>query len=212
MRPFSLPSEVEMAEQGSVSCWITQLQDGDGQAAQALWERYYPRLVALARKKLIDVPRRVADEEDVVQSALNSFYQRAQQGQFPDLSERDELWSLLVTITARKAINQRKHQGRAKRGGNRVMDEAAFGGADAADPAMANVVGSEPTPEFAADVAEQLDRFMADLEDPTHCVIALWKLEGRTNPEIARHLDCSLSAVERKLRLIRRRMSRWAED
>jgi RNA polymerase sigma factor (sigma-70 family) len=200
-----------MDEQGSVSCWITQLQDGDGQAAQALWERYYPRLVALARKKLIDVPRRVADEEDVVQSALNSFYQRAQQGQFPDLSERDELWSLLVTITARKAINQRKHHGRAKRGGNRVMDEAALGGADAADPAMANVVGSEPTPEFAADVAEQLDQFMADLEDPTHCVIALWKLEGRTNPEIARHLDCSLSAVERKLRLIRRRMSRWAE-
>jgi DNA-directed RNA polymerase specialized sigma24 family protein len=64
-------------------------------------------------------------------------------------------------------------------------------------------VGAEPTPEFAAQVTEELDRVMEALPEPTHRVITLWKLEGRTNPEIARHLDCSLSAVERKLRLVR---------
>jgi DNA-directed RNA polymerase specialized sigma24 family protein len=55
-------------------------------------------------------------------------------------------------------------------------------------------------------MVEQIERVMELLEDPTHRVIALWKLEGRTNPEIASHLDCSLSAVERKLRLIRHRV------
>jgi DNA-directed RNA polymerase specialized sigma24 family protein len=96
-------------------------------------------------------------------------------------------------------------QGRAKRGGNRVPAESAQKRFDN-ELALAEIIGREPTPEFAAQMVEQLDRVMELLEDPTHRVVALWKLEGRTNPEIARHLDCSLSAVERKLRLIRRRL------
>jgi hypothetical protein len=33
--------------------------DGDPSAAQQLWQRYFQRLVGLARQKLRDVPRRV---------------------------------------------------------------------------------------------------------------------------------------------------------
>ncbi len=50
----------------SVSQWIDGLKAGDAAAAAKLWRRYYRRLVGLARKKLGDRPRRVADEEDVV--------------------------------------------------------------------------------------------------------------------------------------------------
>jgi RNA polymerase sigma factor (sigma-70 family) len=195
-----------MSESGSISVWIQQLKAGNADAAQPLWERYYYRLIALARGKLGDVPRRASDEEDVVQSAFNSFFQRASQGQFPKLTDRDDLWQLLVVITARKAINQRAHQRRAKRGGGRVRDQAALDGGDGQDNGIAEVVGAEPTPEFAAQVAEEFERVMDALPDPSHRVITLWKLEGRTNPEIARHLDCSLSAVERKLRLIREQL------
>jgi RNA polymerase sigma factor (sigma-70 family) len=192
-----------MTDSGSVSLWIQQLKAGDANAAQPLWERYYHRLVGLARKKLADMPRRAIDEEDVVQSAFNSLFHRAREGHFPQLSDRDDLWRLMVVITARKAINQRNHERRAKRGSGKVHDQAAINHDDSPfDDCFAQIVGNEPTPEFAAQVAEQLEMIMEKLSDPTHRVVILWKLEGRTNPEIARHLDSSLSAVERKLRLI----------
>jgi RNA polymerase sigma factor (sigma-70 family) len=207
-RFFSTAGVNAMSDSGSISLWLAQLKEGDGDAAQRVWERYYHRLVGLARKKLGDMPRRANDEEDVVQSALNSFFVRARNGNFPQLKDRDDLWSLLVVITARKALNQRMHQRRAKRGGGLVRGESILDGPEPSDAGIAQIVGDEPTPEFAAQVTEQLNQLMDDLDDPTHRVIALWKLEGRTNPEIARHLDCSLSAVERKLRLIRQRLSR----
>ena len=37
------------------------------------------------------------------------------------------------------------------------------------------------------------------LTDPGLRQIALWKLEGYTNPEIAERLECTLRTVERKL-------------
>ena len=62
-----------MSSRGSVTHWINLLKAGEHAAAQPLWERYFPRLVMLARRKLQDGPRRAADEEDVALSAFNSF-------------------------------------------------------------------------------------------------------------------------------------------
>ncbi len=62
-----------MESDESVSQWLGQLQAGDPTAAQKLWERYFRRLVGLARKKLRAAPRRAADEEDVALSAFTGF-------------------------------------------------------------------------------------------------------------------------------------------
>ncbi len=193
---------------GSVSLWINQLKHGDQDAAQRLWERYYHRLIGLARKKLGESPRGVKDEDDVVQSAFKSFCLRAKGGQFPDLRDRDNLWPLLVLITARKAANQRKHERRAKRGGGRVSNQPAFDASDSNDLGFTEAIGAEPSPDDATIFLTELERFMDSLDEPSHRLILLWKLEERTNPEIARHLDCSLTSVERKLRLIRNRLGR----
>jgi RNA polymerase sigma factor (sigma-70 family) len=197
-----------MSDHGSISLWIEGLKAGDQQAAQRIWERYYHRLVGLARKKLGDSPRGAKDEDDVVQSAFKSFCLRAQAGQFPDLRDRDNLWPLLVLITARKASNQRVHERRAKRGGGRVTNRPQSDDSGSDYARFANVVANEPSPDEAAIFLTELDRVMDSLDDPSHRLILLWKLEARTNPEIARHLDCSLSAVERKLRLIRNRLNK----
>ena len=103
-----------MPEPGSITCWISEIREGGSRAAMELWNRYYHRLVGLARKKLRDTPRRAADEEDVVLSAFDSFYRRAEQGQFPKLEDRDDLWQVLVMITARKAIDHLRHEHRLK--------------------------------------------------------------------------------------------------
>src|SRR5207237_2887133 len=107
-----------MSRQGSVSVWLDQLQGGDSAAAQQLWQRYFPRLVRLARRKLQDFPRPAADEEDVALSAFDTFCRNAERGQFPQLLDRDSLWALLVVITSRKASHLLRDQCRQKRGGD----------------------------------------------------------------------------------------------
>src|SRR5207253_6336257 len=84
---------------------------------QRLWERYFRRLVGLARRKLQDTPRGAADEEDVALSAFDCFCRGAARGLFPQLADRDNLWRLLVTLTARKALQLTRRQPRPKRGG-----------------------------------------------------------------------------------------------
>ena len=94
-----------MSSEGSVTGWIDRLKGGDPAAAQRLWQSYFRRLVGLARHKLQGAPRRAADEEDVALSAFDSFCRGAEQGRFPQLHDRDNLWRLLVCITDRKLKN-----------------------------------------------------------------------------------------------------------
>ena len=191
-------------QRGSITQWIDQVQGGDSLAANELWNHYYQRLVGLARKKLLDSPRRVADEDDVVVDAFNSFYKGVQAGRFPRLEDRDDLWQILVMLTARKAINQMKHGARQKRGGGQVRGESIFVGSNPDERAgIDQIVGSEPTPEFAEDVARHCSHLLDQLDDESLRQVALSKMEGFTNREIAEQLDVKERTIERKLRLIR---------
>jgi RNA polymerase sigma factor (sigma-70 family) len=192
-------------EVGSVSMCLKQFKEGDSTAAQNLWERYYHRLIGLARKKLGDTSRRAMDEHDVVQNAFASFCRRAQAGDFPGLQDRQGLWALLAVITARTAANQRLHETRIKRGSGRQPQNAPVD-PDASDWQLMQLISEGPSAEDAYLFVVQLERFMDSLADPDHRLILLWKLEERTNEEIAGYLDCSVSSVERKLRSIRRQL------
>ena len=112
----------------SVTRWISALKQGDQAAASGLWESYFRRLVGLARARLRDVPRLIADEEDVALSAFDSFCRRAQAGQFRRLNDRDDLWQILALITVRKAIDLRNYEGRQSRGMGRVRSLADLTG------------------------------------------------------------------------------------
>lgn len=189
-----------------VSQWINQLQAGDQAAAQPLWEHYCERLVAVARAKLRSAPRRAADEEDVMVSAFASFCRGVEQGKFPQLEDRDNLWRILVVITARKAFHWMRDETRQKRGGGAVLGESAIApghGSTLLEPGMARILSEEPPPDFAAQVAEEGERMLAELNDQELEQIALWKMEGYNNEEIADRLNCVTRTVERRLRLIR---------
>ena len=215
-----LPAVVELTvstdDEGSVTRWIGDLKAGDREALDRLWPRYFEKLVRLARRRL-DAARAGAaceDEEDAALSAMNSLWDRASGGKLPDLKGRDELWRLMVVITARKALRQRERQGRQKRGGGRLVGEAALalageGEAEGAGGAFAQVVSREPTPEFVAMVAEESRRRLEALGDDTLRNVALWRMEGYSNEEIAGRLGCVPRTVERKLEVIRRV---WQEE
>jgi DNA-directed RNA polymerase specialized sigma24 family protein len=191
-----------------VSHWIERLKAGDSAAAQALWQVYFRRLVGLARARLQGLPRRAAaDEEDVALSAFQSFWDGAVRGRFPQLADRDDLWKLLVTLTARKALHLVRDQNRQKRGGGAVLGESALDALD--EPGIEQVVGREPSPEFAAQVADECRRLLDALGDAELRAIAVWRMEGDTVEQIAGRLKRAPRTVERKLELIRRL---WAEE
>jgi RNA polymerase sigma factor (sigma-70 family) len=190
--------------EGSITRWVSALKAGDLAAAQPIWERYHRQLVTLARKRLHSGRRREADEEDVVQSAFHSFFEGIAHGRFPQLNDRDNLWRLLVVITARKAVDQVVYENRQRRGGGTLQGESRISpGASEREAALEQVVGEEPTPEFAAQVAEEYQRLLELLADDTLRRVAIWKMEGFTNDEIAGRLECSRRSVARKLETIR---------
>ena len=171
-----------MPDDASVSGWLDGLRAGDEADIQRLWDRYFQQLVRLAGKKLPGHARREFDEEDVALSAFHSFCDRVGRGQFPQLADRDDLWRLLVTITARKAVSSVRHQTAQKRGGGRVLGESAFletGDDEAASDGLAGFLSREPTPELAAQFAEDYDRLFDRLQNPSLKTIALRRLEGQ---------------------------------
>jgi DNA-directed RNA polymerase specialized sigma24 family protein len=191
-----------MTSGGSITHWIGQLKAGSPAAAQPLWEGYFRKMVELARQKLQGMPRRAADEEDVALSAFDSFCRGAGAGRFPQLSDRNSLWPLLVAITAHKAVDLLRHERRLKRGGPTAA-------APATPVELEEVIGREPTPAFALEVAEECRRLLDRLGDEVLRSVALWKMEGYTVEEIAARLGCVPRTVERKLRVIR---ELWGEE
>jgi DNA-directed RNA polymerase specialized sigma24 family protein len=194
-----------------VTQWINKLGRGDPRAAQILWEKYFDRLVNFARRKMEGIPRRASDEEDVALSAMHSFCQGMAKHRFDQVNDREDLWKLLITITARKACAQRRRQFTEKRGGGQVRGESVFLRADPGegrDEGIGAVLGEEPTPELACMVAEDCRRMLDGLEDETLRQVALLTLEGYNIQEIAEELGCVRRTVDRKLERIREKWSR----
>lgn len=185
----------------SVTGWIRGLGTSrHEQASRRLWDRYFAEIATLARSRLRSVAEGPSDGEDVALSAFDSFFRGAAAGRFDRLDSREDLWRLLVTIASRKARNVRRDELRQKRGGL----------VDFANPEVLNeVAGDGLTPEFAALVADEARRLFESLADDSMREVVRLRLEGYTNAEIARALDCGLRTVERKLQVIRKR---WADE
>ena len=163
-----------------------------------LWQNFFPRLSALARKTLAGRPQRVTDADDAVQSALASFFQRAAAGDFGQLVARDELWRLLATITVRKSQQQVRREMTAKRGGGQILSEAQLGANPDQPRRLEDLAAVLPAQEFDLRCEELLGRLGDELRQ-----FALLRLLGYQNREIADQFACTERKVERKLQLIR---------
>jgi DNA-directed RNA polymerase specialized sigma24 family protein len=183
----------------SIIVWIDRLRQKDPQAARVLWDRFYPRMVAVARRRLGGRPCRASDEEDAALGAFADFDRAVREGRFPDLRDAGALWALLLTFTVRKVQEQVRHDRRACRGGGQLRG----------DSAMPEDVPAPP--DEGATFQDSLEGLLAELENDEVRAVALDKLEGWTNDEIAARRGCSRATVERRLRLVRETW-RWLLD
>lgn len=190
---------------------LERLKTGDLEAATPLWTAYFCRLMGLARQKLSGNPQRVADAEDVVLSAFHSFCKGVLDDRFQKLNDRNDLWQVLAMITTRKALRQVERERALKRGGGAVRGESVFLNADGSFIAsgMSQVVTEGPTPDFQVAAEEQFNRLLDCLNQPLLRKIAMLRLEGHSNEDIAQQIGRNVRTVERKLNLIR---SLWSEE
>jgi DNA-directed RNA polymerase specialized sigma24 family protein len=183
-----------MSGEGSVTHWIHEVRSGaEGDAQQQLWERYFGRVVALARAKLGSL-RGYEDEEDIAISAMKSFFMRASRGRFPRLSDRTDLWPLLVKIAVRKTADAQRRLLAGRRDVRRATS-------------LEEVLVVKPTLEVVERLRDETNQLLDVLEDESLRAVARLKLQGYGNIEIAERIGRSVKTVERKLALIRVQLS-----
>lgn len=190
----------------SVTRYIEGLRRGDSAAARKTWERFMDRLIRLADKRLKALPRRAEDEEDVVQKAFADFFMQVQQNRFPKLDDRDDLWQVLCLLVDRRAIDQIKKENARKRGGGEVRGESVFLERDGSipSPGLAGIPDLLPTTEFEREMSEALRLRLNQFDNDEHRQVALLKLQGFTNEEIASQISSSVRTVERWLKEMRK--------
>ena len=193
-----------------VTLWIDELRNADEAAARNLWNHFVSRLYESARKKLRPETRRVYDEEDAAQSAFQSVCAGIAAGRFPDLRDRENLWHVLLVVTARKVAHRHRHDQQQRRDVRRNLSDSIFinSNNDSGRAVIDYVCSREPTAEFAAEFVETCERLFQNLNDPTLQQVVTLRIDGYTDSEIAQRLKCSRRSVQRRIEVIRRRWDR----
>lgn len=179
--------------------WLARFEAGDDLAVEQLVDVFYQRLVQFARRRLAEMPPQIADDEGAVISALRSFFSGIQDGKFPRITDEQDLWRILATITARKAIRQLRAHWKARGQGAHI--------ARLHDINQLLSPGASPEQEIILN--EEWERCLNAVHDATAKQIVAMKLEGSDNREIAERLGIHIRSVQRKLKLIE---SQWLED
>jgi RNA polymerase sigma-70 factor (ECF subfamily) len=188
---------------------LARYRQGDDQAAELLFRRYVGRLTALAQSRLSSRLARRIDPDDVVQSAYRSFFRHARDGAY-ELEESGDLWKLLVVMTLNKLRGQVEHHQAGKRAMNAEQSIAA--GDTSAVNVHAEALASDPSPEEALAVVEEVAELMRDLT-PVHCRMLELRLQGYRIEEIAEQVNRSERGVRRLLDKIKERLhQRLAEE
>jgi len=198
-----------MEMKSSVTDWITQLRNGHSSACDKLWPFYLQRLTSLICQKLETSRTEVSDEEDVLIDTCEVCFRKIKEGVYPNISSRHDLWRMLTKIATRKSIDQIR---RSRKGVDRLRQDATQTLHTATSTFeinhIDNIPGAEPTPEFAAMVADESRYRLNQLPAKMVDVVKL-RLQGFTIKEITEKTDVSFPTVQRYLSYVR---EVWSQD
>jgi RNA polymerase sigma-70 factor (ECF subfamily) len=182
---------------------LQRCQSGDEAAAEEIYRRYAQQLCRLAEKRIGAKLNRRVGPEDVVQSALRTFFRRAENGEFR-IDHRGALWSLLVKITLNKIYRQAERHGAGKRD---VKAEIECDGNSPHPEAVAH----EPTAEEAALLDDELEFLLAKLKDPEPEIVRL-SIQGYSTSEIVEQVGHSRWYVRHALNRVGAQLQKRLQD
>ena len=184
-----------MSDSNTSADFFIRLNDGTSSAIEQAVNRYRDQLCELVAREMGSRLAARESPEDPVQSALASFCRGIQAHRFR-IDHSGGLWRLLETITRHKMLSHLQ-----------VQDADKRNAAHEAGPAGHWILGREPLPEDAVEVADLLERAIAGLMPPDPEIFRL-HLEGFTYAEIATQTGFTPATVRGKLDRIRARLAR----
>lgn len=191
-----------MDTNGSVTSWLRLLEQGDDDAAQRLWDRYSSEMHKVAQRRMHRLKQRdIVDEEDVVVGAFAAVCLAARKGQLQTVLNRTDLWGLMVVATLQKIGQRVQYTEAGKRQADKLIRQAD--GLDEFGSRLERVACDADGPQSEAVHAERVEQLMARLPNPDLRALAILKLAGHTNDEIAKELGFTRRTIQRMLNLIR---------
>jgi DNA-directed RNA polymerase specialized sigma24 family protein len=196
-----------MPDPNSLTRWVAALQSPDlpvrNEAARRIWQNFAGQLHALVRRRLNKRLLLREDEHDIVQTIFEGFFEAQSRQRYP-LRGPGELERLLKSIAMRKISNT---IARHTAGRRNVWREESSATSDRAGESFP-IRDAEFDDARAIDPADhvhwdfELARIMGLLPKDLQRIV-VWKLEGFTNAEIGRRINCTTRMVEMKLGKIR---------
>jgi RNA polymerase sigma-70 factor (ECF subfamily) len=184
---------------------MDRLKSGDNEAARRIFNAYAHRLIGLARTRMVGGVLQKEDPEDVVQSALASFFRRQARDPF-DLTSWDSLWSLLTVITLRKC----GHRSEYYRALCRDISHEAPLASDEESTGSFLAIAREPSPAEVAVLRDLLDQVLRGLDERERRIVEL-ALENYGVAEISQMVGRSEYLVRRLLERVRTRWERLCD-
>jgi DNA-directed RNA polymerase specialized sigma24 family protein len=166
-----------------------------------IWDHFFRRLCAFAETKIYKRHRRLISADEIASNAFLALVDGIREKRFEKVRNRDELWKMLTLIAARKAVNLRKRHDRAKRGNGQIKGGSVFGAAGI--NSVADFLQRDLAPDVGAQILDLSQQLLKRLPTDELRNVALWRMAGYSNVEIAEKLGCVERTVERKLNLIR---------
>ncbi|MCA9157962.1 MAG: protein kinase [Planctomycetales bacterium] len=179
-----------LASRELVEMW----QSGSQEAASVLMDRYHVRLIALIASRLNRRLRGGIDPQDVVQSAMGSFFRVTQAGGNPavQLQSTASAWNILATFARRKLSRVLERETAAKRGG----------GWERTPLEQIDNAGFVKQPPSSLDADECIEELNALLSADQNLLLQLL-LENAPQREIAVALGVDERTVRRRIAVIR---------
>lgn len=187
---------------GSVTNWLRAMEAGDDDAAHRIWNRYSDEMRSVARRRMRRLKRRdIVDEDDIVISAYATLCLAARKGQLAKVLNRQDLWGLMVVATLQQIGKRGQYLKAEKRNPGMVVNQA-----DARDEfgsRLERIISNAPGAESAAIQAERTEQLLAKLANPDLRTVAVLRLAGYSNEEIAAEMGFTRRTSQRMLALIR---------
>ncbi len=175
---------------GSVSRWTLDLSRGDETAGNDICKKYWPRILAKARR-LLRNESFDCDEEDLTQSVFRNALRHFGSDSVARQDTPISLWRYLETCLFHKLIDRRRHATADKR--CLLADQ---------EISLSELQDRRPPPTLQIELQDDINYLLRLLDAGSREILNL-ALDGHDTDEIARRLGVSSRTVQRKLVLIR---------